>query len=69
MVTERQKYTSGVWRNIGFALLTPLASIAFQWLVFQKSTSFEHLGFTVIPFTAGWLFIAYGYILLGEKDK
>ena len=69
MVTEKQKYISGVWRNIGFALLTPLASIIFQWLVFQKYTSFQHLALTVIPFTSGWLFIAYGYILLGEKDK
>lgn len=69
MATEKQKYISGVWRNVGFALLTPTASVAFQWLVLQKGTPLQYSMLTVLPFIAGWSLIAYGYILLGEKDK
>lgn len=69
MATEKQKYISGVWRNVGFALLTPTASIIFQWLVFQKVSSFEPFSYTVIPFILGWIFIAYGYINLEETNK
>lgn len=67
MISEKQKYISGVWRNVGFALLTPSATIVFQRLVFEKNTAFNNFVITVIPFLLGWMFIAYGYILLKEK--
>ena len=36
MVTEQQKYISSGFKNVGFALLTPFASIIFQWIVLPK---------------------------------
>lgn len=66
MITEQQKYVSGVLRNVGFALMTPIASIAFQWLVFQKSTLLSYCAYSVIVFLLGWIFVAYGYLFLEE---
>ena len=67
MVSEKQKYVSGISRNIGFGLLVPLSSIIFQWIVFRKSLFFGHSLTAVILFTIAWLFVAIGYIILGEK--
>lgn len=67
MTTEQQKYFSGILRNTGFALLAPLASIVFQWIVFEKSLFFGNFTFAVLGFIAGCLFILGGYIHLKEK--
>ncbi len=67
MVSEKQKYISGVLKNIGFGLLVPLSSIVFQWIVFKKSLFFGHSLPAVILFTLAWLFIAIGYMFLEEK--
>ena len=67
MVSEKQKYVSGVLRNIGFGLLVPLSSIIFQWIVFRKSLFFGHSLTAVILFTLAWLFIAVGHTVLEEK--
>ena len=67
MISEKQKYVSGVLRNIGFGLLVPLSSIIFQWIVFRKSLFFGHSLTAVILFILAWLFIAIGYMVLEEK--
>lgn len=69
MVSEKQKYISGILRNVGFALLTPAASIVFQWTVFKKSLFLGHSLYAVISFTLAWVFIAGGYIALREKKN
>ena len=67
MVSERRKYISGVLKNIGFALLVPLSSIVFQWIVFRKSLFFGHFSHAMILFIIAWLFIGAGFFVLREK--
>ena len=67
MVTEQQKYFSGVLRAVGFALLIPASTIALQWFLLKKEVFFEHFFYAVIPFLLGWLLIYYGYTTLKEK--
>jgi len=67
MVSERQKYLSAFLKNIGYALFTPMASIIFQWLAFNRSLFTGHLYSSSTLFLTGWIFIIYGYIILKEK--
>ena len=69
MITEQQKYLSGILKNIGFALLAPAASITFQWLVLQKGAYWEHFLHSVLVFLLGVGFLAAGFIILKEKLK
>jgi hypothetical protein len=67
MISERQKYVSGILRNIGFALLTPVASITYQWLVLQKGAYWEHFLHSMLIFLLGVVFLVCGFITLREK--
>lgn len=67
MITEQQKYNSGVFRNIGFAFLAPTGSIVFQWIVLKKSLFLSHSIYAVISFALGWILIIIGNIVLKEK--
>lgn len=67
MISERQKYISVVSRNIGFALMTPLASIVFQWIVFKKSLFLGNSSYAVVAFLLAWVFIIGGYVELKER--
>ena len=67
MINERQKYNSGVLRNIGFTLLAPAGSMVFQWIVLKKSLFFGHSIYAVISFVLGWLLIFAGNVVLREK--
>ncbi len=69
MVTEQQKYFSGILRTVGLALLAPACTIVFQWFILKKGVFFEHFFHAVIPFLLGWLIIFYGYTILKEKNK
>lgn len=69
MISEQQKYNSGILRNVGFALLTPVGSIVFQWIMLKKSLLFEHSIYAVISFMLGWLLIFAGNIVLMEKKE
>lgn len=70
MATERQKYTSTSLRNSGFAMMAPLASIIFQWVVFKKDLFLGHFSSAVILFLLGFLLIIAGYIALrGEYNE
>lgn len=66
MISERQKYISGILRNLGFALLTPAGSIVFQQMVFQKAL-FNYFKEAVIVFLLGWVFMIGGFVTLKEK--
>lgn len=67
MVSEKRKYISGILKNIGFALLVPLSSIVFQWIVFKKSLFLGHFSHAVIAFIVAWVFIVSGCTVLVEK--
>ncbi len=69
MITEQQKYTAGILRNIGFALLAPLGSVVFQWVVFKKSLFSGNFLHAVILFVTSWVFILGGYTTLQENRK
>lgn len=67
MITEQQKYFSGILRTIGFALLAPACTIIFQWLVLQKGAYWEHFIHSMLIFLLGMVFLVYGFITLREK--
>ena len=67
MVSERQKYISTSLRTSGFAFLTPLASLIFQWTVFRKDLFLGNFTYSVLEFLAGFLFIVGGFLVLREK--
>ncbi len=66
MISEQQKYISGILRNLGFALLAPAGSIVFQQMVFQKAL-FNYFKEAVIVFLLGWVFMIGGFVALKEK--
>lgn len=68
MVTERQKYLSGILRNIGFAMLAPVGSITFQWLVLKSGPYWGHFMQSMLVLFVGFLFLAIGYIVLKEDS-
>ena len=68
MITEEQKYFSGIFRNLGFASLAPLGSIIFQTVVFRKNLlNSGYLDFAVIISVVSWLFFYLGYVYIKEK--
>ena len=69
MITEQQKYTSSLLKNIGFALLTPCGSVAFQWIVFRKSLFLGHSLYAMIAFILAWILIGWGYLELEENNN
>ena len=69
MVTEQQKYLSGILKATGFALLAPAGSIVFQWIVLKKSLFFGHSWYGVLAFSLGWLLMGWGYLMLEEKSN
>ena len=69
MITEGRKYFSGVLKNVGFALLTPFASLMFQWLVFKKDVFSGNFYVTVLIFVLGFIVILLGYTPLKEKQR
>lgn len=67
MVSEKQKYISTSLRISGFALLTPLGSIMFQWTVFKTALFLGNFTFAVLEFVLGFLVILGGYLILKEQ--
>ena len=67
MATEKQKYLSVSLRTSGFALLTPLAFLVFQWIVFKKDFFTGNFNSAVITSLLGIIFITGGYLVLKEK--
>ena len=67
MISEEQKYYSGVLRNIGFAFLTPFGSIIFQSIVFKKHVFDSNLIMGIIVSVIGITLIYFGTIPIQEK--
>ena len=67
MITEQQKYISSGFKNVGFALLTPFASVIFQWIISPKGAYFEHFWYAVISLILGIISIYIGYKFIEEK--
>ena len=68
MITEGQKYFSGIFRNIGFALLAPFGSIVFQAVVFKRDLfNSGYFWVAAIIVIISWLFFYLGYIFIREK--
>lgn len=54
MITEDKKYISSVLKNLGFAFLTPLGSVTFQYLVLKKSFFSGHTALCSLASFVGW---------------
>ena len=67
MITEQQKYISSALKNISFALMAPAGSITFQWLVLQHGAYWGHIGYSVLIFLLGMVFLLGGFVILQEK--
>ena len=68
MVSEEQKYDSNILRNIGFAFLAPLGSIAFQVIVFKKDFSDFNLFLGIIVSIVGTILIYLGRFVIKERE-
>ena len=69
MVSEQQKYDSGMLRNLGFAFLAPIGSIIFQAIVFRKSFLEGNLFFGIIVCVVGVILLYLGRFVLEEKKR
>ncbi len=67
MITEQQKYLSGIFKGIGFAMLTPFGSVIFQWIVSKNGAYFEHFIDSMIVLFIGIVLMGIGYKYLEEK--
>ena len=67
MITEEQKYDSSVFRNIGFAFLTPIGSIAFQAIVLKKPFLESNYIIGIIVLVIGSILIFLGRVAIKEK--
>ena len=67
MTNELQKYDSGILRNLGFALLTPVSSIIFQGIVFKKPIWESNLLIGIIICVLGCILLYLGREVLKEK--
>jgi hypothetical protein len=68
MVNEQQKYLSTLLRILGLALLTPIGSLLFQWLILRKSIFDSHCIITTLVAILGALSLYFGYTTIREKD-
>lgn len=69
MITEGNKYISGILRTIGFAFLAPIGSNAFQFLVFEKSIFAGHSNISLLVCAFGWVLIFWGYTYVKENKN
>ena len=67
MITEEQKYDSSIFKNIGFAFLTPIGSIAFQTIVLKKPFLESNYIMGIIVLIIGCILIFLGRIAIKEK--
>lgn len=69
MVNEQQKYDSGILRNLGFALLTPLGSIIFQGIVVKKPIWEGNILIGIIICILGCILLYLGREFLKRKNN
>lgn len=69
MITEQQKYMSGIFRNIGFAFLAPFGSMVFQYLLFDKIFTIDKVTLCIIISLLSYFLFLLGYNeIRGNKD-
>lgn len=68
MITEQQKYDSGILRNLGFAFLAPFGSIIFQGIVFKKAIWEGNLFIAIIVCVIGCILLYLGRVVLKDKN-
>ena len=69
MITEGQKYISGIYKNLGFALLTPIGSIIFQALLFNKPFLALNIIICALISVVSWLLFYVGYNYIKERKN
>ena len=69
MVTEQQKYMSGIFRNVGFATLAPIGSMIFQYLLFEKIFSFDKVLICATISMLSYFLFFLGYNEIKEKKN
>ena len=69
MLTEGNKYISGMLRTIGLTFLAPIGSNAFQFLVFEKSIFAGHCIISLLVCAIGWILIFLGYTYVKENKS
>ena len=70
MVTEGQKYFSGILRNLGFAFHAPLGSLLFQTIVLKKGLLDGYFYIAMLVSLLGCIFFYLGYIpIRGKKHE
>jgi len=67
VITEEQKYISGIYRNFGFACSSPIGAMAFQFLVFDKNFSMLKILFCLLISALSWVIFYIGYNYIKEK--
>ena len=67
MISEQQKYISGIYRNIGFAVLAPFGSMVFQYLLFDKTFTLKKILICGAISASSWLLFFLGYNQIMEK--
>ena len=69
MITEEQKYVSGILKNLGFAFLSPIGAIVFQYLIFEKGFSGFRFLLCVLISSLSWMFFYMGYNKIKETKN
>jgi len=69
MISEQQKYVSGIYKNIGFALLTPFGSMVFQYLLFDKIFLVDKILICLIISSVSYFLFFLGYNEIKEKTN
>ena len=67
MVTEDKKYISGLFRTFGIALLAPIGSISFQYLVFNKDFFSGKTFLCLLAGLLGWILLSVGYNYVKDR--
>ena len=69
MITEDKKYVSGILRNVGFAFLSPVGGMAFQYLLFETKFTIINVLVCIVLALVGWIFFYMGYNNLKRQKK
>lgn len=67
MATKEQEYISGIYKNIGFAFLSPIGAIVFQYLIFEKPFSLRRFLICLCISLFSWGLFYLGYNEIREK--
>lgn len=69
MVTEKQKYVSSVFKNLGFSFLVPIGSMTFQYLLLEKRFSINKVIICSVISLLSWFLFYVGYNTVKESKN